>query len=99
MIFLMNPGNMGVSGMRAPGNRPLREAWMIFFFLGIVMLNYPFLHIFNKNALVFGIPLILIYLLIGWPLSIVVIYIFSLYLGRGSDGEEPPPEDPGEESP
>ena len=74
--------------MRVRGNKPLREAWLIFFFLGIVMLNYPFLHIFNKNILVFGIPLILIYLLLGWPLSIAVIYIFSLYLGRGNDRED-----------
>lgn len=83
--------------MRVPGNSSLREAWMIFFFLGVVMLNYPFLHIFNKNVLVFGIPLILIYLLVGWPLSIVVVYIFSLYLGRGNESEEPSAKESREE--
>ena len=56
----------------------LQESWVIFFFLGMVMLNFPFLHIFNKNELLFGIPLIILYLFIGWPLSIVVVWLFSL---------------------
>jgi predicted Kef-type K+ transport protein len=61
---------------------PLREVWVICFLLGIVMLNYPFLHIFNKNLLVLGFPLPILYLLIGWPISIFIIYLFSLYLGH-----------------
>lgn len=78
------------------GNRlNLREAWLICFFLGLVMLNFPFLHIFNKDVQVLGIPLIILYLMVGWPLSIVVIWLFSLLLG--SDEEDaadssPPPD-------
>jgi len=60
----------------------LQEFWVIFFFLGMVMLNFPFMHIFNKNELFFGIPLIILYLFIGWPLSIMVVWLFSLHLGR-----------------
>lgn len=66
---------------------PLRDAWFIWFVLGVVMINYPFLHIFNKNLLVLGIPLPLLYFFIGWPASIFVIYLFSIYLGRHSDQE------------
>ena len=66
---------------------PLRDAWFILFVLGMVMLNYPFLHIFNKDALIFGIPLIILYFFIGWPASVFVIYLFSIYLGRHSDHE------------
>ncbi len=54
-----------------------REAWLVCFILGVVMLNYPFLHIFNKEVLLFGIPALLLYFLLGWPASIVVIYLFS----------------------
>jgi len=68
--------------MKSRQKLPLHEAWAIFFALGVVMLNYPFLHIFNKNTELFGIPLILIYLLVGWPLSIVVIYLFATALGK-----------------
>jgi hypothetical protein len=55
----------------------LREAWRLFFFLGIILINYPFVEIFAKPVLVAGIPLLLLYFLIGWPLSIFVIFIFS----------------------
>jgi len=75
----------------------LREAWVIFFVLGLVMLNFPFLHIFNKDVQVLGVPLIVLYLLIGWPLSIVVVYLFSLLLGTESeengDSTPSPPQD------
>jgi hypothetical protein len=40
------------------------------------MMNFPFLHIFNKPALLFGIPLLFLYLTFGWIISIVVIYLF-----------------------
>lgn len=75
----------------------LREAWVICFVLGLVMLNFPFLHIFNKDVQVFGIPLIILYLLIGWPLSIVVVALFSLLLGSREEEERDsapsPPQD------
>ena len=59
----------------------IKEGWGAFCFLGIIMLNYPFIHIFNKpNEVVFGFPLMVIYLLVGWPISIFVIYLFSRYL-------------------
>jgi hypothetical protein len=61
----------------------LQESWVICFFLGLVMLNFPFLHIFNKDVQLFGIPLLIIYLFFGWPLSIVIIWLFSLLLGKG----------------
>ena len=70
--------------MKMERKLPLTDAWVIWFLLGVVMLNYPFLHIFNKNVLVFGIPLTLLYFFIGWPISIFVIYLFSIYLGHDS---------------
>lgn len=63
-------------------NLPLRDAWFIWFFLGVVMLNYPFLNIFNKEILILGIPLTILYFFVGWPISILIIYLFSVYLGK-----------------
>ncbi|MDY0213389.1 MAG: hypothetical protein RBR06_10335 [Desulfuromonadaceae bacterium] len=54
-----------------------RQIWLIFFFLGMVMLNFPFLQIFNRLETVFGIPLLVLYFLLGWPASIGVVYLFS----------------------
>jgi uncharacterized membrane protein YdjX (TVP38/TMEM64 family) len=80
--------------MRAKNPLHLREAWVIFFVLGLVMLNFPFLHIFNKNIQLFGIPLIILYLLTGWPLSIVVVYFFSRLLGDEPEETGEPPSTP-----
>lgn len=74
--------------MKNRSTLPLHEAWVIFFFLGVVMLNYPFLHIFNKEILIFGVPLLIIYLMVGWPLSIVVVYFFSVGMGKEQRTEQ-----------
>lgn len=54
------------------------------------MLNYPFMHIFNKSTLIFGIPMTLLYFFVGWPISIFVIYLFSVYLEHATNLESPP---------
>jgi Na+-driven multidrug efflux pump len=56
----------------------LRESWIIFFILGFIMMTFPFLHIFNKPVLLFGVPLLFLYLITGWIISIVVIYLFMI---------------------
>lgn len=62
----------------------LPESWIIFFILGIIMMTFPFLEIFNKPVLLFGIPLLFLYLTAGWMISIIVIYLFML-AGRHED--------------
>lgn len=54
----------------------IRESWIIFFILGIIMMTFPFLHIFNKPVLIFGVPLLFFYFTFGWIISISVIYLF-----------------------
>ena len=81
-----------------PSNQPrLREAWVFFFLLGVVMLNYPLLHIFNKPNTVLGIPLLVLYFMLGWPLSIGVIYLFSRTLTGGDDQAQGEDGEPGDE--
>lgn len=74
--------------MKRPDSIQLREAWLLFFFLGIVMLNFPFLEIFNKTATILGIPVLFLYFFIGWPSSILVIFLFSRQLERESPGSD-----------
>ncbi len=66
----------------------LREAWIICFILGIIMLNYPFIQIFNKASLFLGIPLLVLYILVGWPASIFVIFLFSHHLNSDDTDEQ-----------
>lgn len=56
----------------------LHESWVIFFILGIIMMTFPFLQIFNKPVLIFGVPLLFLYLTVGWIISIIVIYLFMI---------------------
>ena len=62
----------------------LRESWVIFFILGIIMLNFPFLHIFNKSDTLFCFPLLFIYFTVGWAFSIFVIYLFTLAVNQNN---------------
>ncbi len=55
----------------------LKESWIAFFAMGIIMMNYPFISIFNKPRMVYHLPLLYIYLLFGWLVSICVIFLFS----------------------
>lgn len=56
----------------------LKESWVIFFILGLIMLNYPFLSIFDKPYMLLGFPLTFIYIFAGWGISILVIYLFTI---------------------
>lgn len=66
----------------------LRQWWWIAFALGLLMINYPFLQIFNSAALVLGFPLLFLYLFAGWAVSIGVIAAYAAALRRG------PPDEP-----
>ena len=63
----------------------LRESWAIFFILGLIMMNFPFLHIFNKPDTVFGFPLLFLYFTGGWAASIFIIYLFNLAIRQSTD--------------
>ncbi|HJV35350.1 hypothetical protein [Geomonas sp.] len=65
----------------------LKDTWVICFVLGFIMMNYPFISIFNKPALPFGLPLLYLYLLIGWSVSIVIVYLFSRAASKDNRGE------------
>ncbi|MBW6509492.1 MAG: hypothetical protein K0A94_08095 [Desulfuromonadales bacterium] len=57
-------------------NNTLREAWILFMFLGMIMINFPFIHIFYGDMSILGIPSLVVYFMYGWPASIGVIWLF-----------------------
>jgi len=71
----------------------LRESWIIFFVLGVIMMNYPFISIFNKPVRLFDIPLLYLYLQVGWAVSIFVIWLF-IKANDQSDRDGTPGEGP-----
>ena len=64
----------------------LKETWVIFFILGIIMMNFPFIHIFDNPIPIFGMPPLFIYLIIGWLLSIGIIYLFVKAISLDEEG-------------
>jgi len=71
--------------MKTPQTTSTREAWVLCLILGIIMLNFPFLQIFNTGHSIFGIPILIFYFFLGWPLSIMVIYLFVRRLQQDED--------------
>jgi len=66
----------------------LKESWVIFFLMGIIMMNVPFIGIFNKPVTLFGVPLLYLYLQLGWLVSILFISIFTKSIDESDDGEK-----------
>ena len=56
------------------------------FFLGFIFFNYPILSLFNIDILVFGIPLLYLYLFAAWALFILLIAIcITIKSGKSND--------------
>ena len=66
----------------------LPESWVIFFIMGIIMMNFPFMDIFNKPVTIFGFPLMFLYFFIDWPVSIFVIYLFTSGAGQSGNNHQ-----------
>ncbi len=54
----------------------IKEAWILSLIIGFIMINFPFIHIFNSTEAVLGIPKLVLYFFLGWPFSIAVIWFF-----------------------
>lgn len=74
--------------MKTPDSTSTREAWILCLILGVIMLNFPFLQIFNTGRSLFGIPILIFYFFIGWPISILVIFLFVNRLEQEEGDEE-----------
>ncbi len=59
-----------------------KEAWILCLILGIIMINFPFIHIFNNQHLFYGVPTLVVYFFIGWPASILVTWYFARKIGK-----------------
>ena len=66
----------------------LRQWWWIAFVLGCLLINDPFLRVFDRNLTLFGLPLLFVYLFLGWLASIAVIGLYAWALRRASPDEE-----------
>jgi hypothetical protein len=61
-----------------------KEAWILCLILGIILINFPFIHIFDNERMIFGLPPLVLYFFIGWPASIGVTWLFVRQMNRES---------------
>jgi hypothetical protein len=47
------------------------------FLLGLLLFNFPLLHLFNRPVLALGIPVLYLYLFSAWSLVILLILVIS----------------------
>jgi hypothetical protein len=47
------------------------------FLLGMLLFNFPLLHLFNRSVLALGIPVLYLYLFAAWSLIILLILMIS----------------------
>ncbi|MCX7991840.1 MAG: hypothetical protein N2999_07400 [Proteobacteria bacterium] len=59
-----------------------KDWWIILVVVGVVVLNYPFMSIFNGLIYIAGLPLFFIYLYLGWIISIFIIYLYVRFLNN-----------------
>ena len=70
--------------MKESQRSSIKEAWVLCMILGLIMINFPFIHIFNTPGMIFGIPKLVLYFFVGWPASIAVIWFFVRHMDNGT---------------
>lgn len=76
--------------MKKRHNKPLNELWFVSLILGLGLINYPFIEIFNKDELFAGIPLLFLYFFCLWPAYIFVAFFFSRRFDHDGDDSQDP---------
>ena len=74
--------------MRDHRGNSTKEAWILCLILGMVMINFPFIQIFNTDQVILGIPVLIIYFFFGWPASILIIWYFVRQIELENHHEE-----------
>ncbi len=58
-----------------PESKQQNERLIVMFIIGVIALNYPLLSLFSKVKLIFGIPVLYLYLFVFWIIFIVCIAV------------------------
>ncbi len=62
--------------------RKKEKLWALLGLLFLILINYPFLSIFNREILVLGVPLLPLYLFGVWTLAVVALFTLGRWLKR-----------------
>jgi hypothetical protein len=60
-----------------PSDKRIARRLVGLFLLGALLFNFPLLSLFNRQVLVFGIPILYLYIFAAWSLIIFLVLIIS----------------------
>ena len=60
-----------------PESKRQNERLIVIMIIGVIALNYPLLSLFSKNKLIFGIPVLYLYLFIVWFIFIGCVAVIQ----------------------
>lgn len=65
-------------------NKKYQERLIVLFILGVLVLNYPIMHLFGAGSMWFGIPVLFLYIFVCW---LVLILLLALLMERRPGGD------------
>ena len=65
-----------------PDRSKRERLWIVLGILWFFLTNYPLLHIFNRNTVLSGIPVLVLYLFGVWILAIALLYMCKHFLNE-----------------
>jgi len=74
--------------MRKTSSQKPNGIWLLSISAGIILLNFPFIQVFNTRGSFFGIPTLVAYIFLAWSLLLSGLMIFSRILCRKSVQDE-----------
>ncbi len=72
---------------KRPVQKP-KEIWLLSIAVGMVILNFPFIQVFNTQGFFFGMPTLIVYIFFVWSLLIIALIVFLHILCQSSDQGE-----------
>ncbi len=70
--------------MGTPGAARRRHVWVTVVIFGVLAFNVPWLMIFDRPLLVFGLPLLPLYLMVAWAAAVALLVFHGRSLAKRS---------------
>ena len=69
-----------------------KGAWILSIAAGMIILNFPFIQVFNTGGSLFGLPALIVYIFLAWSILISGLIVYSQFfchhLGQGEKDKE-----------
>jgi hypothetical protein len=69
---------------KRPSQKP-NEIWLLSIAVGMVVLNFPFIQVFDTHGFFFGVPTLIVYIFSVWSLLIIGLIAYSRILCQSSN--------------